>query len=328
LRSPRTLLWIPLWLAAACGDRKPPAPLSAAQVQVTIEAMDRLLDARQYEGALRVARELASKAPQDPLASEALARALLSQCNAAPTPSLRSETADAYARAAAQRPTSPGLQSAAGVAAFAAGRLQEAIVFHQKARQLEPGNPQHLYMEAMMWNAAGMPGTATDLLQMALKLQPDSPELEMGLAEALGQDGDIEQALRHLRRSRSLSPNDASIRARAAAVLRGARQPGEAADLLLGSVSVGSADRATSELCAKCLAEAGRHAECAQVWEKIAAASQMSPEPLIEAARAWNRAGDRETALSLLEKARQAGAPRAYHDLAMEEIRAGAASKP
>ena len=47
--------------------------------------MDRLIDAKQFENATLVARALASQAPQDPLASEALARALLSQCNANPT---------------------------------------------------------------------------------------------------------------------------------------------------------------------------------------------------------------------------------------------------
>lgn len=289
---------------------------------MAIASMDRLIDAGKFENALKVARELAVKAPNDPLAGEALARALLSLCNANPTPRLRNETADAYARVAAQRPTSPGLQSAAGVAAYSAGRIEEAIRFHQRARQLEPGNPQHLYLEAMMWNVSNQPWTAVGLLEMALKLQPDSPDLEMGMAEALAQSGESDPAIEHMRHARSLAPNDAAIRLRAAALLRGAGHPGEAAEMLLGGVSIGSADRATSELCARSLANAGKHAESAEVWERIATASLMEPEPLLEAAREWSRAGHQENALVFLEKARQANAPAAYYELIRDEIKA------
>ena len=133
------LLLAAIYFVASCGDRKSSPALSAAQVQASVQAIDRLIDAGQFENALRVARELTAKAPSDPIASEALARALLSQCNANPTAELRVETAAAYAKAAKERPTSPGLQSAAGIAAFSAGSIENAIRFHQKAGKLEPG---------------------------------------------------------------------------------------------------------------------------------------------------------------------------------------------
>lgn len=143
--------------------------------------MDRLIDAAQFENALRVARELAAKAPNDPIASEALARALLCQCNANPSAQLRIETAAAYAKAAKERPTSPGLQSAAGIAAFSAGNIDAAVNFHQKARQLEPGNPQHLYQEAMVWNAASKPESAIFLLKKRSSWNPTLLKLKLDL---------------------------------------------------------------------------------------------------------------------------------------------------
>ena len=323
-----TLLLISICFFTSCKDRTPAATISAAQVRDNIAAMDRLIDAKQFENATLVARALASQAPQDPLASEALARALLSQCNANPTVELKKETALAYATAAAQRPTSPGLQSAAGMAAYGAGNIEEAIRLHQKARQLEPGNPQHLYMEAMMWNASAKPITAIELLQMALKLQPDSAEIEMGLAEALAQHGEEQPSIQHMQRARGLADHDSTIRFRSAALLRSVGQPSEAAEMLLGAVSIGSADRATCELCANCLTDAGKHAQSAEVWEQLAAMTLMQPLPLLEAARSWSRAGQDETALIFLEKARQANPPQAYFELVREEILARRPRQP
>jgi hypothetical protein len=46
----------------------------------------------------------------------------------------------------------------------------------------------------------------------------------------------------------------------------------------------------------------------------------MQPQPLLEAARSWSRAGQDETALIFLEKARQANPPQAYFELVREEI--------
>jgi hypothetical protein len=54
----------------------------------------------------------------------------------------------------------------------------------------------------------------------------------------------------------------------------------------------------------------------------------MRPQPLLEAARSWSRAGQQETALILLEKARQANAPQAYFDLVQSEIRARQPQQP
>ena len=316
------LLLAAIYFVASCGDRKPSPALSAAQVQASVQAMDRLIDAGKFENALRVARELAAKAPSDPIASEALARALLSECNANPTAELRVETAAAYAKAAKERPTSPGLQSAAGIAAFSAGSIENAIRFHQKAGKLEPGNPQHLYLEAMMWNASAQPNSSIELFERALKLNPDSPDIEMGWAEALSQVGDVPRTLEHMQRARTLAPQDAAIRFRAATILRAVGKPNEAADILLGGISIGSANQATFELCAQCLSDAGKHAQSAEVWERLAATTMMRPQPLLEAARSWSRAGQQETALILLEKARQANAPQAYFDLVQSEIMA------
>ena len=92
------LLLAAIYFVASCGDRKSSPALSAAQVQASVQAMDRLIDAGQFENALRVARELTAKAPSDPIASEALARALLSQCNANPTAELRVEIRRGYCR--------------------------------------------------------------------------------------------------------------------------------------------------------------------------------------------------------------------------------------
>ena len=314
------LLITAIYFVASCGDQKPAPPATAAQVQASVQAMDRLIDAAQFENALRVARELAAKAPNDPIASEALARALLCQCNANPSAQLRIETAAAYAKAAKERPTSPGLQSAAGIAAFSAGNIDAAVNFHQKARQLEPGNPQHLYQEAMVWNAASKPESAIFLFEKALKLEPDSSEIEIGLAEGLYQFGDIERALEHMQRARALSPKDSTIRFRAASLLRGVGKPTDAAEILAGEVSIGTANQATFELCAKCLSDAGKHAQSAEVWERLAAMTLMRPQPLLEAARSWSMAGQQETALIFLEKARQANAPQAFFDVVQSEI--------
>ena len=316
------LIYVAIYFVSACGDEKPTPPPTAAQVQMSIEAMDRLIDAKQFQSALQVARELSAKSANDPLVSEALARALMSQCNANPTAELQKQTFAAYAKAAAQRPTSPGLQSAAGMAAFSAGNIESAISFHQNARQLEPGNPKHLYHEAMMWNAAAQPAVAVELFEKALKLEPDSPEIQIGLAEALAQQGAVAGALEHMQRARALALSDATIRFRAAALLRIVGKPNDAAEMLLGDVSMASATTATCELCAQCLSEAGKHAQSAEVWERLAAMSMMRPEPLLEAARSWSRAGQQETALMLLEKARQANAPQAYYELAQSEIMA------
>ena len=322
------LIYVAIYFCASCSKEPHTATASAAQVQASIAAIDKLIDAGQFENALRVARELEVKAPNDPLTSEVLARALLSQCNANPSAQLRVETAAAYAKAAAARPTSPGLQSAAGMAAYSAGNMESAIRYHQKAAKLEPGNPQHLYLEAMMWNASAQPNFSIELFERAQKLDPHSPEIEMGWAEAMSQAGDAARAKEHMQRARTLASQDSTIRYRAASLLRSLGSPDEAAEMLLGGVSIGSATTATCELCAQCLSEAGKHAQSAEVWERLAAMSMMRPEHLLEAARSWSRAGQQETALILLEKARQANAPQAYFELARSEIMARQKQSP
>ncbi|MSR33392.1 MAG: tetratricopeptide repeat protein [Phycisphaerales bacterium] len=325
-----SLLIAGIYFLAACGDQKPTPPPTptASQVQASVQAMDRLIDAGQLENALRVARELTVMAPSDPLASEALARALLSQSNANPTSELKIETAAAYAKAAAARPSSPGLQSAAGITAYSAGNIESAISFHQNARQLEPGNPQHLYHEAMMWNAMAQPASAVELFEKALQLDPDSPNIEIGFAEALAQLGNTERSLDHMQRARKLALSDSLIRFRAAALLRVLGKPNDAAEMLLGGVSMGSADQATCELCAHCLSDAGQFAQSAEVWERLATMTMMRPTPLLEAARNWSKAGQQESALICLEKARQAIAPKAYFEVVQSEILARQPRQP
>ena len=322
------LLLAAISLASSCKDQTASPTLSASQVQASVQAMDKLIDAGEFENALRVARELAAKAPDDALASEALARALLRQCDTNPSASCRVETAAAYAKAAAQRPTSSGLASAAGIAAFSAGQIDESIRFHQKAGKLEPGNPQHLYMEAMMWNVSTQPTSSIELFERALKLDPNSADIEMGWAEALAQVGDPPRTLEHMQRARTLAPQNPAIRFRGAKILRDLGKPLEAAELLLGGVSIGSANEATCQLCAQCLSDAGQHEQSAQVWERIAAMTLMQPQPLLEAARSWSRAGHQETALLFLEKARQANASQAYFELAQSEIMARQPQQP
>lgn len=304
-------------LPLAC-DRAEPAsaPPSATQAMQACEAVERLIDAGRNDAALDAAEALAKARPDDPMACEMLGRARMAA--GAPV----GDIADAWARAAAFRPDSPGTQSAAGVTAAAAGRAEASLDFHARAETLEPGNPQHAMQRANALRSLGRHAEAVVCARRACDLAPLDPSARLALAQALLASGDRTGACDAALQASRASPADPSLRLAAAALLRDAGSPQQAVSIALGLAEPADAPPEAIECLARCQSAASLHADAARSWQRLADQPLSPWRPCLEVASCLASAGDRAGAGEWISRARERHAPAAELEAVQARLRA------
>jgi Flp pilus assembly protein TadD len=303
--SIRCLLpWFVALALTGCGDATPAhRGASATEVLRTLDSIERLLDAGKTAEALRAAEALQRSVPEDALAAEMLGRArMAAHCEPGPT-------ADAYAIAADLRADSPGLQSAAGITAAAAGRLDEALRRQRRAGELEPGNPQHALQCANLLRALGQQQEALACARRAAELAPLDPSVQLSLSQSLAATGDLPNARAAAVRALEASPRDAMLRTTVANALVAQGDPAQAIAVIQIESDQPNASRATLECLANAQAAAGLHTLAAATWQRLASAPMASWQPCLKAAECLLRADQRDQAMDWLSRARERGAP-------------------
>jgi len=303
--STRCLLpWIAALALAGCGDTTPAhRPASATEVLRALDSIERLLDAGKTAEALRAAEALQRSVPEDALAAEMLGRArMAARCEPGPT-------ADAYAVAADLRMDSPGLQSAAGITAAAAGRLDEALRRQRRASELEPGNPQHALQCANLLRALGQQQEALTCAQRAAVLAPLDPSVQLSLSQSLAATGELPHARAAALRALEASPRDALLRTAVANALVAQGDAAQAVAVIQPEADRPTASTATLECLANAQTAAGLHTLAAATWQRLASAPMASWQPCLKAAECLHRANQSDQAMDWLSRARERGAP-------------------
>ena len=98
-----------------------------------------------------------------------------------------------------------------GYALLIAGRVEDALGPLQRARALQPANPQVHNNLGLVHFSAGRWEEAVGSLRRAVELQPDYQEAHANLARALTTTGDPDGALREFRAALRLEPDSSAV---------------------------------------------------------------------------------------------------------------------
>ncbi len=152
-------------------------------------------------------------------------------------------------------PSFPPALGLLGLAALKSGRSKTAIGFFEQALKLDPENPRLFtgYLNALLTQAIrlyhhGQYPEARGLLEFLLKHRPASPVIHVYLAGILGEQGELELALRHWSEASRLSPGDPTLYLQKAVLhmqrgdSRRALEELEAASPLLGGMAASVSD--------------------------------------------------------------------------------------
>lgn len=293
-----------LLAGGGCGESQTPAgPGGSTEALRALESIERLLDAGRTEEALRAAEACARSRPNDALAVEMLGRARM----AAHAPA--ADIADAYARAADLRPDSPGLQSAAGITAMQAGRVEAAITRLTRAAELEPGNAQHALQRSLALRAAARWSESRAAAERAVSLAPLEPSAHLALAQALLGAGDASEAAAATRAALACKPSDRTLRFEVARTLIACDRGDAAVEIIVAAAREPSATPAEIETLARALEAARQPAPAAEQWERLASDPTAPWRPCVQAARCHASAGDTARAQEWIARARERGAP-------------------
>jgi tetratricopeptide (TPR) repeat protein len=108
-------------------------------------------------------------------------------------------------------------------------RLGKARLCLDRWRQLQPENPQALYLEGLyLLDYLHAPSAAVDSYRRALELDPDHDEARLGLAVALLGDKRFAQAAEHFERLRQSQPDNSRVQVGLAECLDGLGETAEA----------------------------------------------------------------------------------------------------
>lgn len=287
-----------------CDDRTPGSrPPTATETVRALESIERLIDAGKTSEALLAAESLQRSLPESSMAAEMLGRARMA---AKADPLL---IAQAYALAADLSPQSPGLQSVAGITAAAARQWRQSEERHHTAELLQPGHPQHALHRSISLRALGALPESLAAADRACALAPLDATVQLNRAQALLAMGSKPQACDGAMATLSLKSNDAALRLAVTDFLIEAGDPDRAIRVIMVDASQPDAPAAVLESLARAQSSAGKPADAAETWKRVAVAPLAGWQPCLRAAENALKAGDLTESKAWLNRAKERGAP-------------------
>ena len=214
------------------------------------------------------------------------------------------EAAEALADLPARHST-PGLQYAYGVALARSGRSEEA---EETFAELLTGNPDSPELNVLLAQAHASQGdfdAAVELLERALVLDPEVAEARGTLGEIHMRKGELEAAEVELRGELRAHPRDARTMYTLATVLEQAQKPDEAMTLLRSLLDIEPRVGKGRYLLGKILLAQGSLVDAV---EQLEAAAELSPEDAnihYQLGQAYQKLGRREEARREFDTFRQ-----------------------
>jgi tetratricopeptide (TPR) repeat protein len=189
------------------------------------------------------------------------------------------------------------------IAAWQAGRRDEAERLCRQVLGMQPGNATALQLLGMIAAQAGRPQEAADLLSRAAAVNPGDPAIHNSLGNALRNLGRHAEAVASYDRALALRPDIAGIHlARGQALLELGR-PGEALESLDRAVALDGAIVQAWGNRGLALRALGRHEQAAESLQRAAQLAPQSAEARNELGAALLAAGQAARALECFDTA-------------------------
>lgn len=183
------------------------------------------------------------------------------------------------------------------------------------ARAAEPGSAEIAVYLGITQLRLGQVGEAKASLLAAVKLDETNSVAPAVLAQIALDENQNELALRYIRRSREIDPEQLAHRILEARILRRLNKPEEALTLMLALPKDQLYQPAVLELCAGCMGLLQRPADAAALYEEALTANPTDAELAFQAAQWHERAGEPEAALAKAKQAKMLG-----HELASKMV--------
>lgn len=221
------------------------------------------------------------------------------------------EAYEQYEAALAIGPRTPEVEFLAGTLASAIGRDDRALEHFSMARAAKPGSAEVALYLGVTQHRAGLIEDAKVSLLAAIKLDESNAVAPAVLAQIALDENQTELALRYIRRSRELDPEQLAHRILEARILRRQNKPEEALTLMLALPKEQLHEPAVLELCAGCMGLLSRPGEAAALYDEALKVRPTDAELAFQAAQWHERAGDAVLALERAKTAQMLG-----HELA------------
>lgn len=217
------------------------------------------------------------------------------------------EAYEQYEAALAIGPQHPEIEFLAGTLASSIGRDDRALEHFSMARAAKPGSAEIALYLGVTQHRLGLVAESKVSLLAAIKLDEANAVAPAVLAQIALDENQTELALRYIRRSRALDPEQLAHRVLEARILRRMSRPEEALTLMLALPKEQLYQPAVLEICAGCMGLLSRPADAAALYEEALAVSPMSAELAFQAAQWRERAGDMASALKHAKAAQMLG---------------------
>ena len=196
------------------------------------------------------------------------------------------------------------------LAAFAEGRLPDAIEKLRALLEERPGDGSLSYALAVACMSSGQPREAVRVLEAAAALNPGHNLLQVALSDAFRQSGNLERALVHADRAVELNPSFMT-HFRRAGVLEALGRTREALDAGTLALSRDPENLGGLQWLAGVRMKAGEFAAAAETWARLTGLEPSQPGYWLGLGRARLGLGDLEEAREALREAERL-APRGW----------------
>ena len=188
------------------------------------------------------------------------------------------------------------------LAAFAGGRLPDAIEKLRSLLKERPGDGALSYALAVACMSTGKPGEALRVLEAAAELNPGHNLLQVALSDAWRQSGDLDRALVHAERAVELNPSFMT-HFRRAGVLEALGRTREALDAGAEALARDPGNHAGLRWLAGARLRAGRFDAAAETWTRLTRLDPSRPGYWLGLGRARMGMGDLDEAWEALRQA-------------------------
>ncbi|MCC6678503.1 MAG: tetratricopeptide repeat protein [Phycisphaerales bacterium] len=300
------------WIIKFAVNRLSPAPASASDsarpaARLTPEAFaaiqnsaEKYLAEQQPGKAEAILREAVDQYPAEPSLLVSYAELLVSQNRAA-------EAYPIYQRAIDAGANDAKTLFAAGTVANMAGQPAKAIDHYTAAQAADPANPDIPLFLGQIQLKLDQTEPAKISLLRAARLDEDRAITWGTLAEVALREGNNNIALQHIAKARKLEPRVTLWRLIEARALKRTARPEDALSLLTPLDETEKQDPAVARTIAECYGLLNKPAEAAAALEASRLAHADDGALTLDAALAFERAGDRKRAGELATLAVQLG---------------------
>ena len=196
------------------------------------------------------------------------------------------------------------------LAAFAGGRLPDAIEKLRALLEERPGDGSLSYALAVACMSSGQPREAVRVLEAAAALNPGHNLLQVALCDAFRQSGDLERALAHADRAVELNPSFMT-HFRRAGVLEALGRTREALDAGALALARDPENLGGLRWLAGVRMKAGEFDDAAETWDRLTGLEPAQPGYWLGLGRARLGLGDLEEAREALREVERL-APRGW----------------